>query len=311
VKPAEEAGRRFVSIEDVVDALAAQCDGARKRDGRGFSRADAQEGGRLCAMKRRGIAWSAADAKKAMEIGGRYAKQAGDLLGDGRGAKAQGIEKSLRAGKVRCADEVVDKQDPYNYAGFSPGGKHVHFWRMAELGDEAGFRAALGDFLRMRHGVRRVEVVFSESAAMTVNGTKRRSKRSVVEFNGTTRDPILAIARRHGFVLEPAVETPVDEEIDLLRKSERAAWIHRGVRDGKKGAWAVFDLARKHEPFSAAVKKYLVDRDTGRRLWRCDVDDDWNWYVVWDERTFDMARRIAAHFQFAVCAEIAGPDDLS
>ncbi len=70
---------QFVAIEDVVEAIASQCDGARRRDGRGFNRADAQEGGRLSALRRQNMAWSEADARKAIELAAKYPGQASAL----------------------------------------------------------------------------------------------------------------------------------------------------------------------------------------------------------------------------------------
>ena len=299
-----QPARKRVSIEDVVDALSGECDGARSRDGRGFSRSDAQEGGRLAAMKKRGMAWTTDDARKAMEIVGKYAKQAGDLLGEGRKARSQGIEAALRNGYVECADPVDDNQKAYNYAGFSPGGKRVHFWRFTKIDDAPAFQAALGAIAKLRHGARRIQVDFSESAEMTMNGQKRRARRSEIDFCGTTQPAILELAKRHGFLLEPAIEKPVEEEIDRLRLQERAAWIYEGVRDGRKGAWVVFDLARKHEPFSAAVKTYCRDATTRRPLYSCEPRDDWNWYVEWDDRTRDLVRGIIKHFGFAASDSI-------
>ncbi len=293
-----------MSIEDVIDALSSQCDGARSRDGKGFSRADAQEGGRLSALKRRSMAWSPEDARKAMEITARYARQAGDILGDGRDAKAQGIERSLRAGKVRCADPLDPAQPPYDYACFSPGGRRVLLWRMVRPRDPDGLRRDLGEVARLRHGARRTRVDFDVAADMSRNGAKLRARRSEIDFNGSSRDAILRIADKHGFVLEPAVEAPVDREIDALRLCERAAWIHSGHRDGAKGEWAVFDLAVRHDPFSAAVKRHAVDAAGGGRLYTCDPRDDWNWYVAWDGRTKALVRRLVAHFGFAGCRRI-------
>jgi len=287
-----------VAIEDVVQALSSQCDGARKRDGRGFSRADAQEGGRLSAMLRRGLAWSVADARKAMEIAQRYPQQAGTLLSDGREAKATGIATALRKGVVALRNEPVADQKPYNYVGFSPGGRYVYFWNLAQIDDLSSLGKQLRAIGQLRHGVRRIFCQRFERADLTINGEKRRASRLTIDFNGTSQPHIIKVAQEFGFLVEPAIEEVVDAEVDLLRQNERAVWLHEGTRDGKRGQWAVFDLALKHEPFSAAVKKYLRGR------YDCRPDDDWNWYVVWDVDTANLIGQIARHFNFAASPAI-------
>lgn len=298
-------GKRRVSLEDVVDALSAQCDGARRRDGMGFSRADAQEGGRLSALKRRGMAWNTDDARKALEITARYAKQAGGILGDGDDGKAGGIERALRSGRVACADPVDDGQPPYNYCCLSPGGKRALFLRAFPPPDRDGYGAGLRALAGMRHGERRVSVDFDVASETTRNGRKLRLRRSEVDLNGTTRDGVLALAAKHGFVVEPALGATLDGDIDALRRSARAAWVHSGHRNGERGEWAVFDLDRRHEPFSAAVKRHALDPATRRRLYSCDPRDDWNWYVAWDGRTRALVASLASHFGFATCPAIA------
>lgn len=288
---------RLVTIEDVVGALALQCDGARSRDGRGFSRADAQEGGRLAAMKTSGIPWSRQDADRALEIATRYARQAGMALGEGRETRAEGIEKSLRAGRVILAEEPVAASQPYNYCCLSPGGKRVYFWRMAWLQDLKDLSSRIFALSRERHGVRRISFD-REEADLTINGQRRRFPRLAIDFNGTTQVGILAAARAHGFAVEPAIQHPIDVEIDALRRQERSVWLHEGIRDGTKGTWAVFDLARRHEPFSSDMKSMLRGR------FECDPKDDWNWWVEWSPDTQSLVLEIGRRHGFAMSTDM-------
>jgi hypothetical protein len=263
--------RRPVTIEDVVGALAAQCDGARRRDGRGFSRADASEGGRLCALKARGMAWTAEDARKANEIVNKYSKQAGALLGGGHEAREKGIEAALRQGRVGLRDAVTDSQPPYNYLGLSPGGKQVHFWRLTGIADLGGLARELKAACAPSHGVRRNHLRLDGRADITLNGARRRAYRFEADLNGTTRAGILAAAERHGFLVEPAVEEALDPEIDL---------------------------ARRHEPFSVEVKARLRGR------FACLEHDDWNWYVEADAATLPQVGRIVQAHGFAISADL-------
>lgn len=298
-RAAEKAVRRLVSIEDVVIALAGQCDGARKRDGRGFNRADAQEGGRLAALKSAGVPWSVDDARKAIEIASKYASQAGVTLGDGRESKAAGIEAALRNGKVQLADEPIEDQPQYNYACLSPGGKRVYLWRLTWVENLTELITDLRDVCRENpHGRRRCFMDAKVTAELTLNGKRRRVDRTEIDLNGSTRAGIVEVCKKHGFVLEPAIETPVDDEIDGLRRYEKAAWLHTGSRDGEKGTWAVFDLAQKDPAFSAAVKAEMKGQ------FDCDPQDDWNWFLKWTPETVQRVRRLASVHRFAVSDDI-------
>lgn len=297
-RPSQQS-QRLVFIEDVVSALASQCDGARKRDGRGFNRADAQEGGRLAALKKNGLAWSVDDAVKAMEIASKYAKQAGGILGNGRESKATGIETALRAGRMKLADEPIADQKPYNYACLSPGGKRVYMWRLTWVEDLQALIRDLRDAAKANpHGARLSFMEPKETAELTLNGQRKRFDRSEIDFNGSTQTAILAVCQKHGFVMEPALGAPMDDEVDNLRRYERAAWLHRGTRDSEKGVWAVFDLYRKDPAFSSAVKERMRGR------FDCDPKDDWNWFLRWDETTMPIVRRLASEFRFAVSDDI-------
>lgn len=256
------------------------------------------EGGRLSALKGMGIPWSIDDAKKALEIAGKYSKQAGYLLGDGRDAKATGIENALRNGKVRLDEEPVANQEPYNYACLSNGGKRAHLWRITRIEDMAGLMRDCRTICdRLPHGQRQTNWDLQKSADMTVNGQKVRAARIEIDFNGSSQRGILAICRKYGFVVEPAMRATMDSEIDELRRAQRSSWIHRGTRDGERGVWAVFDLARKHQPFSDAVKTRL------RGHFACDVNDDWNWFVELNPSTLAHVRIIHAEFGFSASRE--------
>lgn len=290
----------LVNIADVINALAAQCDGARSKDGRGFNRADAMEGGRLSALKGMGIPWSVEDAKKALEIAGKYSKQAGNLLGDGREKKAAGIENALKSGKVRLDEEPVENQEPYNYACLSSGYKRAYLWRIKRIEDMAGLmRDCRVVCDRLPHGQRRTTWSLEKSADITINGVRTKAARIEIDFNGSSQRGIIALCKRYEFVIEPAMRAPMDSEVDALRMAERAAWIHRGVRDNEKGVWAVFDLARKHPPFSEAVKTELRGR------FACDINDDWNWFVDLTTETLPVVRDIIDRFGFAASKEFA------
>lgn len=273
-------------LERVVEALASQCDGARVRDGRGFSRADAQEGARLSAMHSAGIPWSQSDAKRALEMAGRHPMQAAALLAGGDEKKQHAIAAALRAGKVMPASAVPDaEQKPYNLASLSSGGRSINFWRMSWIDSLDTFLAGLRAISGLRHGQRRVRVTRNDKAEMTMNGARKRIQRWEVPFNGTVLPHAIALAAAHGFAIDPAVKAGPDPLVDSLRRSLRACWV---VSDGSD-RHAVFDLDGRDAAFSDAVKSSLRGR------FSCSPADDWNWKIELDastrERVLDLVRR--------------------
>lgn len=291
--------QEFVTIDDIVKALAERCDGAKSRDGEGFNRSDANEGGRLAALRSAGLPWSIDDARKAEEIIAKYSKQAGIYLADGDEKRQSGIEKAVRGGRVILGHAPSDAQEAYNYAGLSPGGKRAYLWRMSWIQDVKGLFSDLRGIAGMQHGDRRIQFEMTRNAEMTINGERRKMDRYEVDLNGTSQSRIIDICGRHGFVMEPALRSAIDPEIDAIRRHSKSAWIHRGTRYGVRGEWILFDLARKDDQFSSVMKQVL------RGHYVCEPDDDWNWFVPVDPATNPMVRRIAKHFRFAVTRDFA------
>lgn len=279
-------------LEAVVIALATQCDGARMRDGRGFSRADAQEGARLSAMASSGIPWSVSDAMRALEMAARHPTQAAALMSGGDEKLERAMAAALRAGKLPPLTAVEDSTQPaYNLAALSSGGRNVNFWKMAWIADIGKLLGELHALSRLKHGDRRIRVVHKKDAEATVNGKRKRMERWEVPFNGTTLHSVTRIAAAHGFAVDPAVAAGPDQLVDRLRRSSKACWL----RTEAKGATvAVFDLERADPAFSEAVKRDF------RGKFSCAPADDWNWTLSWDASTREKAVSLAKGFGFAM-----------
>lgn len=282
-------------LEAVVIALAGQCDGASRRDGRGFSRADAQEGARLAAMASSGIAWSASDAKRALEMAARHPVQAAALMSGGNERLERAMAAALREGKLHPLNAVEDSsQKAYSLASLSSGGRNVNFWRMSWIEDIGGFLAALKAISGLRHGQRRIRVVRNKAAEITVNGARRRTERWEVPFNGTTLPHAVKAARDFGFALDPAVEAGPDPLVDRLRRAAKACWLRSDGSGKAQRTVAVFDLERADPAFSEAVKEGFKGR------FSCSPSDDWNWTIEWNEETRKGVADLAQRFGFAV-----------
>jgi hypothetical protein len=281
-----------IGLENVVIALAGECDGAKRRDGRGFSRADATEGARLAALAEQGIAWSISDVKRAVEMASRHPHQAAEIICGSDKSALRAVEAALRNKTMPPLNGVVkdEKQQPYNFACSSPGGRMAYLWRMAWISDISALSRDLAKLATFRHGLRRIQVRKAK-ADTSMGGQKRRLERMEIDVNGTSLPIILAICRKYGFVVDPALRTAIDPLIDRLRKHAAAAWLAPEA-DGKSTV-AVLDLFNKNEAFSAEMKATL------RGSYTCDPDDDWNWRVVWNGETSAILRKILAKHDFA------------
>jgi len=280
-------------LEMVVTALASQCDGARRRDGRGFSRADAQEGARLSALTNAGIPWTVSDAKRAMELASRHPVQAASLLGRSEKARKT-IEALLREGKIPPMSVVGDsEQRPYNFCSLSSGGRNVYLWKMSWIEDLSGLLAGLSEISRLKHGERLIRIQRSKPAEITINGARKRFERWEIPYNGTTLPHIMKLAADHSFILDPAVGRGPDPVVDELRRHSRACWIMRNSTGSGIQAFAVFDLDRGDKSFAAAVKQEFKGK------FSCTPSDDWNWTIEWSSETAWRVARLAQRFGFA------------
>jgi hypothetical protein len=281
-----------IGLEQVVTALASECDGAKRRDGRGFSRADATEGARLAALADKGIAWSVSDVKRAVDMAARHPHQAAEILCSGDKNAVRAVEAALRNRTMPPVNGVVkdDKQQPYNFAGTSPGGRMAYLWKMGWIADIGSLSRDLAKLSTFRHGVRRIQIRKAK-AETSMGGRKRRLERMEVDINGTSLPIILAICNKYGFAVDPALKKAIDPLIDTLRRHAAAAWL--APSDDGKGTVAVLDLSSRNEAFSADMKEKLRGRYT------CDPDDDWNWRVEWTAETSVILRTILKDHGFA------------
>jgi len=288
----DNIARLPIGLEKVVTALASECDGAKRRDGRGFSRADASEGARLAGLAEAGIPWSISDTKRAVEMASRHPHQAAELIcGDNKKAR-RAVEAALRNKSMLPAKGVVKDEDQqtYNFACLSPGGRLAYLWKMGWIADLGELSRDLGRLAKLKHGVRRIHVK-QNKADTSLGGRKRRLDRWEIDVNGTSLPEIASVCKKHGFIMDPALRSAFDPVIDRLRKSAHAAWLEP-TADGK-GIVAVLDLSSRNLQFSADMKSQL------RGLYTCDPDDDWNWRVDWNDRTSEILRTILTAHKFA------------
>lgn len=293
-KAADGQDVRHLSLEDIIGVLAAGCDGAKKRDGSGFSKSDAQDGKRLAAMASRKVPWSKSDFERAISLASRYGQQAVKGLGLSE-LDSRRVLQQLRSGRMPTARPTVEKPAEYRYLALSPAGKSVFFYFLPWKKEYEAILPEIRALARLSHGHRRVRVSYNNKAVVSWNGKRLKSPRWEVDLNGTTQGHLLMLARKFDFAVDPAVSANMDEYVDELRKYPRALYLDIDYDErGRERQVAVFDLDKRDDRFGQAMKSLLPGQFT------CDPKDDWNWVTDVTPATLPRIQRIAQEFQFAV-----------
>lgn len=298
--------QKLPSLEELVHLLASFCDGAKRRDGHGFNKGDSQDGRRLSAIARAKVPWTDEDHERACSLVRRYAKQAahGYHVGDPRAAMR--LMRAIREDKIASANDTTDKA-VYNYLSLSPGGTKAYFCLLDWTPHYRDVARDVYSLRGLRHGSRRISVD-NKKVLMAFNGKRRRIERWEVTFNGTTQKRIIDIARRWDFVVDPAAEASLDQKLDIVLGYPKSAYLFTGVREKKKGIWAVFDLDKADAVFTRTIKKHLP------KNYKCEPSDDWNWFVPLNKDTHPWIKYLVHKFGFKVADDLttalaANPSD--
>ena len=284
------------TVEDVILALAKSCDGARKRDGKGFSRSDTQDGKRLAAMLAQGISWSETDLARAMELCQGYAVQGARLLGEGSERENEQLEKDLRAGYIQIGKPVDPMQDGCNFAVLSPACNRLYFYFEAYTPIFSELRDNILELRKLHHGARRIRVELSDKVDYHINRRKRRLRRWEVTFNSTTQPALIKLCKEFGVALDPIALKPVDSLIDELLKHPRVLYFRTVTNQEKREAsrWAVFDLDRKLDGFVEDIKHAFPAKD------RVYDKSDATWLVPLNQNTYRDILDLADKYDMAV-----------
>lgn len=279
---------RQASLEDVIIALAKECDGAVRRDNRGYSRSDALEGARLAAMISSGILLSRLDIEKAKELGARHAMQAADLVGSTENAKRT-LTDLLKKRKLdlRCS-EASEKEFNSDMALRSTGGRYVDLWMQRWRDDHSILVRDIKRLGLLNHGERREKPRFKKNSKIHIHGKEKAISRWRLPYNGSTLPDILQIIEKYDFVRDIGIENGPPKVIDALRKRARACWIG----GTKEKPVAIFDLSQKNPLFSERIKRDF------RGKFSCSSADDWNWHIEWSKETKGNITKVIYEFNF-------------
>ncbi|MEA1653024.1 hypothetical protein UAJ10_28915 [Nitrospirillum sp. BR 11164] len=277
------------TVEDLVSVLAGLCDGARRRDRKGFNKSDTMEGHRLDAMNQAGIAWGDVEIAKGREFVRRYAVQLSRYYTRDQ-AKLLNLERLFRDSRaIDLKVSPVVTARPFRYASLSTERSNV-------LINVSEYDQKLSDAIKLKlrslaHGERRVSNPFYN---------KKRS-RWEIPYNGTTRPVILAILREHDYIWDREIDCPLDAELDALLQHARAAFLAEvSISEFARQPTmcVVFDTDGPVKAFISELKRLIQATD------RTYDPDDQIWCVRYTQETAPVVARIIDRFGFAITADL-------
>lgn len=286
------------TVARVVQALASVCDGARLKDGRGFSRSHAQTGARLAAMSNNNIPWSNTDYEAAVALLSEYSSQVGRMFSPGDEAKARKIASLVASGKLPAGNDVVEGNAAHPFAVMSPGQRYGYIYLEGSPENFNGIVDAIKSVKNLSHGARRVGAYLSGRITYHISGQQKKGRRWEVTYNSTTQPLFERLATEYGLAVDPALLKKTDSVLDGLLKHERAAYMTK--TPGLNGlVWkVVFDLDRKCDEFSEDMKSQLAGK------FECSPQNDWNWSVPFNRKTAPIIADLIQKYEFAFCPSI-------
>ena len=276
--------------------LASNCDGARTRDGRGFSRSHAHDGARLAAMARQGIAWSKADLKTATSLIACYSIQAGKLLAPKSPDKARKLSALFRSGRLEPGIEVATKEAICPYMVMSEDRTMVHLYLTGSIDRFDDLIRMLSGMQTLSHGQRKIVAILAEKRDYHVNQKLKTGRRWEVSLNNTTRPILKTIASEFGVAIDPAITHDIDEEYDHLLRHKYAAYMQRSDTEAGPKWFVIFDVAEWNPAFLKTIKSQF------KGMFRCKKADsgNWRWTVPLKRSAFSGIEQVIEGFHFSI-----------
>lgn len=286
------------TVQEMMQILTGLCDGAKKRDGAGFNKADSRSGARLATMAKVGIPWGLEDSQVAVGLLKRYAGQVSKAVYPRSPSKARRLERNLREGRLPVAGKINRKSPIFNYIHPSSGGNYAYVMLRKNPEPYKEFVRDLKEIGRHSHGSRRIRVRFSRDNYIVTNGRRERVSRWVVDWNSTSRNLLVPLARKWRIVVDTTLLQSIESDLDKLSRYPRYCYLFEGVRKKIKGEWCVFDLYEPDREFNEEVKSRL------RGYYYCHRNDDFNWFIILSSATVPILHDLIRKYQFRVAKDL-------
>lgn len=198
-------------FEDLIQAVALYCDGAKARDGMGFSKSEAQEGKRLAMMAKAGLNFSLKDAETVQFIVRKYAKQS---------TSSQEILREIKNNKINFKNTPQENVE-YKYIATSPDNSkfYIYFfpWKQSYKRILSYIREIPKKFM---HGERKINLKYKK-AKVSINNEEHYINRWELDLNSTSEKILRFIAGKFDFIMD---DVYIDSKFDELKKSIKIAY---------------------------------------------------------------------------------------
>ena len=276
---------KLVTLESLILDLVKKCDGAKKRDGSGFSRADSQDGMRLGGIIRRKIPLNKKEIQRSYILLKKYFSQ---LTPDIDEKMRANIAKHIQ-NKSLIIERYDENRDAVNYAYLSYQGKYIYLEIEQFLENYKDFSRKIYSLQEISHGVRKTFVTFQGKKYVHVMGAKKYISRWKISYSSSIKRQVISILQEFNFIMDPSIFKMPLLKHDLYAKLPVYAFVEAAQRREVFGDWVVIDFYKKNEEFIEYVK-------TNLRFYSCRKEDDYNWYLLRDGQE-DLIENILKTFK--------------
>lgn len=287
------------SVEDVIMTVATFCDGAKRRDNSGFSKADAGSGARLATMAKNNIPWGAKDLEYANSLISGYANQISKIYYPSDKSKAQRFSKKLKEGKLSVRGRTVSRSPWFNYMYLSDWGRYIYIRLERMPKNYQDFVSELKQANDLLHGKRKVSVKFLKNHQAAVNGQTRKFPIWKIDANSTSKKFLKDFAKKWNIRPDISLFRSEDVDLDNLLRHTNFCYQHEGRRNKRFGQWCVFDLHYKNNEFIYYVKNNLKGH------YDCQQKYDYNWFVFINDNTIPHIKWLIKNHNFVISKQIS------
>ena len=277
-----------ISLEFLLSILVQNCDGAKKRDGYGFSRADSQDGMRLGGIIKRRLPLNTTEVDISYSLLAKYSKQ---LLKNFSESEKKYISKLIGEKNLPIAMFSKDRK-PINYAYLSSQQKFLYIEINSFLNDYKQFTHKILQLKRICHGKRKTYVVFQGKMNKNIFGKSTTVSRWRVSYSGSVKRQLLSLLKQYDFIIDPTVFANPSQKRDALLRNEVYAYYEDATRNSITGKWLVLDFSNKNEAAIAYIKNNF-------RVYCCRKEDDYNWYILERDQE-DAIKNLFHNFSIAL-----------
>jgi hypothetical protein len=263
----------LLKFETLFLSLVTCCDGAKKKDGSGFSRADVQDGMRLGSIIKRNLPINSSELMRSRELIKKYRSQISRNLSSDKDEQ-DWIQKNIQINidTINPTKFKHDREDIKNYAYLSNQKKFIYL----EV-DVDSYNPYLTNEIKkisqFYYGQRKVKVFFQKNIKLKRLGNDIKINRWHISYLPITKKETIKICKSNNILISPEIFNSFSSIESKLLKYDAFVTSEWMVRNKKRGQYFVINFNSKNENFIDDVKN-------NAEYFSCRREDDWNWCLL-------------------------------